>query len=351
MKSVIILSFSLFIYSCAGPTNPFGGDVFISDNFSFDKLYTGDDIQLNFSPGRQYYNSPYSLKINLIDPNFNITNFRYEIIYNNRKINRWYKSEQIKFPQDRLKPIEIRFNNLSILPGHTNKIKFVYYPVNSDSPIIHEIKVPECFKEFDSRETLHIAPFKVSSSLKNDIELMATKHGYNTSLVAALIAQESSFNPKAMSTAKALGLTQVTPLAHQEIKKFKKDWNIFPDFSNMSYKQIRSELSKNSINPNNDWRLDQKKSIEGGILYMKYLVSYWNAPKKRKLLSHTFKNDIPTVEILLASYNSGAYRVKKSITNGQQDWLFDQSLKEARKYVMNIKSYCYAFTKGREHDK
>ena len=63
-----------------------------------------------------------------------------------------------------------------------------------------------------------------------------------------------------------------------------------------------------------------------------------------------FKKEIPTTDILLASYNSGAYRVKKSIIKNKEEWLFDKSLNEARKYVMNIKSYCHSF-KGVNNEK
>ena len=100
------------------------------------------------------------------------------------------------------------------------------------------------------------------------------------------------------------------------------------------------------INSKNDWRLDEKKSIEGGILYLNYLSQYWNKTEKEDILSDVFKQDIPKTDILLASYNSGAYRVKKSILKNRKDWLFDDSLHEARKYVMNIKSYCYSFRGG-----
>ena len=74
-------------------------------------------------------------------------------------------------------------------------------------------------------------------------------------------------------------------------------------------------------------------------------------PEKKEILSDAFADDIPTTDILLASYNSGAYRVKKSIIKNKKEWLFDDSLHEARKYVMNIKSYCYSFDQGNNNEK
>ena len=168
------------------------------------------------------------------------------------------------------------------------------------------------------------------------------------SIAGPVIVFEGVIGAQAVSVAKALGLTQVTPLAHQEIKKFKSNWEIYPNFSALTYSDIKSKLSTEKITPYNDWRLDPQKSIEGGIVYLQYLENYWNTPDKQKILEQSFASNIPRTDIILASYNSGAARVKQSILKNDKDWLFDKSLNEARNYVMNIKSYCYAFSKEKQ---
>lgn len=344
-----ILSFLLF-YNCAGPTNPFGADILISESFEADlSQSTTTAVELEMYPKRQYYNSPYNLSIRIKDPHFVISDFRYDIVYNHRKLNRWFKSEEIKFPTDPDGMIEITFKNLSILPGNINQIAFLYYPAGSQNPIVHKLKVPECLRE-DRPNKLLINPFKVSKNIQLSIEELAAKYDYNPSLIAALIAQESSFKRKAISRAWALGLTQITPIAHQEVKKYKESWDIYPKFQKLPLGTIKTYLNKNIINAHNDWRLDNSKSIEGGILYLDYIKDYWKTPNKEDLLSSTFKRNIPEVDIYLASYNSGPYRVKRSIIKNGKDWLFDKSLTEARKYVMNIKSYCYSFSEGQRYE-
>lgn len=351
MRRLICILPLILFYSCAGPTNPFGGDIFISEKFELNaKSKKGAKVNLHMYPARQYYNSPYDLSIKIKDPNFVISKFRYDIVYNHRKLNRWFKSEEIKFPKNKDGEIEIVFKNLSILPGNINKIAFLYYPAGSKQPIVHKLEVPECLKEQQDGD-LFISPFKVTENLKQSIKSLAGQYKYNPSLIAALIAQESSFKTKAISKAWALGLTQVTPTAHQEIKKFKAAWDIYPEFEDLSLRTIKNYLKENKINAGNDWRLDNNKSIEGGILYLDYIKSYWGTPNKKEILSTTFKKGIPEVDIYLASYNSGPYRVKKSIIKNGENWLFDKSLNEARKYVMNIKSYCYAFNEGDQHEK
>ena len=77
---IIFIITCLNFTSCAGPTNPFGGDVFISEQFKINKEKHSKHISLNFTPTRQYYNSPYDMNIEIIDPSFNIHTFRYEIV-------------------------------------------------------------------------------------------------------------------------------------------------------------------------------------------------------------------------------------------------------------------------------
>lgn len=345
MQIILLLLLSVF-YSCAGPTNPFGGDVFISEEFQITKSFKHSHIDIHMSPDRQYYNSPYDLSIKIFDPNFHIKNFKYEIVYNNKKLNRWLKSEEILIPKNKKEPVVISFKNLSLLPGNINKIAFLYYPNGEKFPVVHRLEVPECLKEVAQNE-INISPFEISQNMKTDIINIANKYQYNPSLVAALIAQESSFNTHALSVAKALGLTQVTPVAHREIARVKEDWKIYPRFSKLPFLNLKYRLRTNLINSENDWRLDPEKSIEGGIIYLNYLTQYWSSPEKTEILLNTFAEDIPMTDILLASYNSGAYRVKKAILSKKKHWLFDENLNEARKYVMNIKSYCYAFNQGK----
>ena len=351
IKNVYIICIFIITVSCAGPTTPFGGNVFIAQKIDIDKSRNSSisNIDISSTPKRQYYNSPYNLTLTIKDPKFSLKTFKYDIVYNNHKLNRWFKTEEIKIKDQNKGHISIHFKNLSILPGNINKISFLYYPAGSKNPITYKLKVPECYKNIQI-EKINISPFRVNNKLVKNIESIADKYGYNQALIAALIAQESSFRPNQLSVAKALGLTQITPLAHEEIIKVKNDWKIYPKFKKLPYLNLKTKLISNIINDENDWRLDNKKAIEGGVIYLEYLSKYWGTPEKKKILKDVFKKEIPTTDILLASYNSGAYRVKKSIIKNKEEWLFDKSLNEARKYVMNIKSYCHSF-KGVNNEK
>ena len=109
-----------------------------------------------------------------------------------------------------------------------------------------------------------------------------------------------------------------------------------------SYLNLKYKIFRGVINKNNDWRLDKYKSLEGGAVFLRQLTDYWETEKNLKLLESQFKN-IPKTDIILASYNSGAHRVKRNIKKHNKEWIWSKELNEARKYVMNIKSYCYQF--------
>ena len=180
----------------------------------------------------------------------------------------------------------------------------------------------------------HYPTFQLIRSVSNYKEI-------NPNFIAAIVAKESSFNPKAVSWAKAIGLTQVTPIAAKEIKRSKKiNWKVYPGTEKMSYFRLKTAVSTGIINKNNDWRLDKKKSIKGAIAYLEYLEKYWQKTQRN--------NDIQLdanleTDLILASYNSGAARVKNAYLKDNENWYNRKDLKEAKKYFRKIKSYCYSF--------
>ena len=336
----------IVLIGCAGPSTPFGANIFISQDIKVDLNYLkNENIKISSYPKKQYYNSPFHFTLNILDPYFNLEKFKYKILYNNKELSRWIKTETVHLPQSKNTPLKIEFSNLAILPGHINQISFLYYTSISKLPVRYDFNIPDCFKSYN-HNLFETNPFTISKHIKKNILTYSKDYDFNPSLIAGLIAQESSFNQKALSYAYALGLTQITPTAAKEIRKYKPDWDIYPSFERMDISEIKDHLKKYQINQVNDWRLNPQKSVEGGVLYLDHLESYWAKKTNSKLLAKIFNQNIPYTDILLASYNSGAYRVKKSIKKQKEKWLLSPELKEARKYVMNIKSYCYSFENG-----
>lgn len=345
MKVNSIVLTLLFLSSCAGPTTPFGSNVFISNDYEVPKssnMGQSEMIKMESFPEKKIYHSNFNLKIKIKNPYGFKPNFRYQIVYNGHLLNRWWKSETIELNKNKTEAI-ISFQNLSLLPGLRNNIQFLYYESENSDPIVYAFSGPECsITNYQMIGETH--PFELKSSFLETIEAKSKENHINPSLLAALVAQESSFNAKAVSTSRAVGLTQVTPLADSDIRMQKKEWESYPNSSKLSYINLKYKIYTGVINDKNDWRLDKNKSVEGGAIYLNQLQEFWNSEHNLNFLHNHFES-IPMTEIILASYNSGPTRVKRNIKKLKKDWIWSQELNEARKYVMNIKSYCYQFKK------
>ena len=91
--------------------------------------------------------------------------------------------------------------------------------------------------------------------------------------------------------------------------------------------------------------MNPRYSLQGGATYISYLKRYWSLPNNEKIvrsLPGDYRRNLS--EVILASYNSGAARVKAAIVTKSKDWKKHRKLKEANKYVKKVSSYCYHFS-------
>lgn len=333
---------TLWLSGCAGPATPFGSHLSVLPDFAPKVPTSSSGAAISSYPENQLYHSPFDLTLQIEDKRPIEKTFRYEILYNGKRIDRWYRGEKIVFDSKDPRKAQIIFEDLSLIPGRENKITFLYYSGPSTVPTSYTFGPPAChFRK--AKKLVSLGPFGSKNSQISTIEAVANESAINPTLLAALVAQESGFNPQAISWAKAVGLTQVTSLANKEIMILRPDWQYDPKVEKQSFLQFKTNVLAGNINSKNDWRLDRLKSLEGGAIYLNLLEEYWKKEDAQGALK-VFNDRPPLTDILLASYNSGAYRVKKSILRQKQNWLKSNELNEARKYVMNIKSFCYAFS-------
>ncbi|MBC77790.1 MAG: hypothetical protein CME64_17425 [Halobacteriovoraceae bacterium] len=346
-EKLTIMAAAAILSSCAGPTSPFGAQALVFSEFRAEpQKLIKHAIEQELSQ-RQVYHTPFDLVLNIEDDERIPRNFRFEILHNGKRIQRWWKSEKIVLNPKNPRTAKVVFENLSLLPGRKNEITFLYYRDKDSAPIAYKFLPPHCPLR-TSRSIASINPFQPKGLEIGSLEKIAKENKINPSFLAALVAQESSFNPMAISWAKAIGLTQVTPLANEDILRHRPDWKHDPQIKDLSFLELKAKIMTKGLTREQDWRLDEAKSLEGGSIYLNLLSNYWKRPHIEKVLDKTFDKDIPLTDILLASYNSGAFRVKRSIMKKKDKWLESKELKEARKYVMNIKSYCHAFSKNQE---
>jgi hypothetical protein len=211
---------------------------------------------------------------------------------------------------------------------------------------------PVC-RAFDHTAIRTTDDFRPDSSLLKSIEVISRQMGFSSAFTAALIAQESAFDPKSVSLARALGLTQITPIAETEVSGAFEKWPRYPGGHELPAPILKLLVMAGQIHAGNEWRLDPERSIQGGLTLVQSLSARWlDSESFSKVQWTTGDSDveITRTRLVLASYHSGFLRVTRAIDRYGSAWLTSPELKAARKYVNRVFSYCDAFQLGRENE-
>jgi len=343
-RSLITLTLTCFGFGCAGPTSPFGSlEIFSGDGRLLESLAADSKSDFSISPAKQNLHMPYPLELSLANLAKNESDRHIRVFYNQKEITHtWRKKSRLVRIGDSGE--SLRFDNLILDPQKSHQIEFLVETSSQAGRPSQQVKInhprPTC-DIYDAQKIKAVIPFQVPPQTLALIDKLSRTFHLNPSMVGGLIAQESSFEVSAVSSAKALGLTQITPIAHLEIQKFRPDWKADQRTFSHSQLNIQRLIEKGQLSAKTDWRLHPMKSIEGGALYLKYLQQYWESPENKELRQSMSETEFS--EVLLASYNSGAARVKRALLASRNQWLNQDELKEAFKYVQKVSSYCYHF--------
>jgi hypothetical protein len=345
----------VLLAGCAGPMSPFGAiDGWQSkssiENEDKAAAWNGRDTRVRFFPARQVLHGPTAFSIIIEDPEGVPEDYRLKLTYNGIDVSSKFlaRAEQNFLDPDHRR-MRLNVNHVRILATRDNRVTASYWHAAGQKPVIAKYMPPVCPAFEGSRSLASIPDFDPPPLMLQMINQQAISHGLNPYYVAGLIAQESGFDPQAVSHARALGLTQVTSLGAAEVVKFNDNWPRYPGIDEMSIPMLRMSVLNGKINSTNEWRLNPALSILGGIEYLAYLNDYWSRPDKKALLESKFEDpDSALSEVMLASYNSGAYRVSAALEDKGKKYLQEEDLSEARKYVRRVTSYCDYFANKEE---
>lgn len=333
---------------CAGPITPFGP---ISGFFSLHKSNTGDGapertqtIQVGFTPSRQVLHAKSNFSLTVEDKSGIPETAKVALIYKGFDVTDAFIAhlDEESFTNGRHKLV-LKFKNLRLPAGEENLIDVLYARDGKIPDTKTPYHKPEC--SVTSNDRVHnTGDFSPPKSWLAAIVSASKKQNINPNLYTGLIAQESGFRPKALSWAKAMGLSQITPVADKEISSIHEDWPRYKYINETPYPLLKAMLATGEITSNHDWRLNPRLSIEGGVTYLGVIKKYWELPQNKEILRMIYGDDseVPA-DILLASYQSGPARIAAALKTYGKGYLATDELGEARTYVNRISSFCYYF--------
>lgn len=363
---VMICGLCAALLSCAGPTTPFGAlhelkpaptqgpselqqveaqaqkpEKSASDFFSPPPTKS----QIEFYPTKQVLHDRQTLKVAFRDPRGISDESLWKIYFNGYDVTRQILPTAVTSLDDDRRTLILEFPNLRLRPEVDNLVKVAFFQSKKAPAVVRQWDPPDCSLH-EMRGIDQTGDFNVPPHILKNIQAWATEHKINPSLITGLIAQESAFDPTAVSWAKAMGLTQVTPIGDLEIARTEPSWPRSDKVTRLPASLIKTLVNTGQLTARDDWRLNPELSIRGGLTLLEYFENYWRMDLNFERLESNFSNPQQMLTpVVLASYHSGAARVKRAINESGPKFLTADYLKEARKYVNRVNSYCYHFSK------
>lgn len=314
------------------------------------------DPKIQFDPPHQVLHGPHALKVIVDDPLGVHEGYGFEVRYHGHDVTRSFLMQARIAKLDSGSRLTLEVPSVRLSPMTEHLIEVDYTNPESGKHAFSRLKAPVC-RAFESQAIQSLDEFRPDPTLMQSIEAISRQMGFNPAFAAALIAQESAFNPRSVSLARALGLTQVTPVAEEEISGIFTRWPRYPGLNGMPAPIVKWLVMRGEVNAKNEWRLNPERSIRGGLAFAQMLADRWLDSESFSKVSWTggagggsADAEVARTKLILASYNSGYARVVQAINRYGAAWLTAPELKEARRYVNRIFSYCDAFERANDDE-
>lgn len=335
-------------FGCAGPHTPLGAVWTWKPVSAHSTSFTSESshpagLRIQFLPSRQVLHSASLWRIQVEDVQGDLDLSSLRVRYQGFDVTQSFlrRARTRQLWKDRLLVVDAPFVRLDAEKTHPIEVS---YQSSSGLWAVANFEPPTCSMFTADRRAMHTGDFEVSRAMLEQITHAAREAGFSPALLTGLIAQESRFDPRTVSWARALGLTQITGIAESEIVQSHSDWPRFAGIEQMDASEIRRRILLGEIHRGNEWRLDPNLSIRGGVDYTRQLAGRWSGPENLRAIRETFSDpEVAFTQLVLASYHSGYARVAGAFRRRGKDWLGASELREARKYVNRVFSYCHHF--------
>lgn len=355
--SALVLALSPFLFcSCAGPATPLGAvwgvrvaevKRSIAQISPFPEKPT--EVRVRFDPPRQVLHTTRPMTVVIQDPEGVQKDFRLMVLYNDLDVTESFLHQAHMQYLERGREVKIRIPTVRLSDNGDNRIEVLYQTATGE--LVSANYQPPVCSALEHKTVLRTDEFDPGEWLLSMIDRVSSENEINPALTAGLVAQESGFDTRRVSWARALGLTQVTPAADEELLKLKPRWPRYPGVSTLPPGLLKLMVMSGNVNERNDYRLNAELSVRGGLAFARMLLDHWSTPENEARIAKIYSNtELGKTQLFLASYNSGYARVSAAFARYGSDWLSAPDLHEARRYVNRIFSYCDDFSQSSEVD-
>ncbi|HEU4560708.1 MAG TPA: transglycosylase SLT domain-containing protein [Longimicrobium sp.] len=192
----------------------------------------------------------------------------------------------------------------------------------------------------------------------------------NPAFVAALLAKESGFDPRAVSPRAALGYAQLTFAADSDARiitradslsgwmcREVRGWPRDPRFhaAPADPAAVRALVASGELGPRNEYLLDARKSARAAVLWLRLLEVTWTEDgwpgmygdsARLKLNGGAPLTDSQLLDLVAASYNWGYPDIWTLVSRHGPAWK-EHLPPEPRDYVERIRAYTVLFQRRR----
>jgi hypothetical protein len=192
----------------------------------------------------------------------------------------------------------------------------------------------------------------------------------NPAVVAALLAKESGFDPRAVSGQAALGYAQLTFPADSDLRVITRadpgsgwmcrevrSWPRDPRFhaAPPAAAQVRALVASGALHPRNEYLLDPRKAARAAVLWLRLLEVTWTETgwpgmygdsARVRLNGGAPLAEDQLLDLVLASYNHGYPDVWALVRAHGPAWK-EHLPPEPRDYVERIRAYTVLFQRRR----
>jgi len=190
--------------------------------------------------------------------------------------------------------------------------------------------------------------------------------GLNPAFVAALLAKESGFDPRAVSSQAALGYAQLTFAADSDLRvtaradslsgwmcREVRGWPRDPAFhaGPSAAEEVRARVAAGALNPSTEYLLDPREAARAAVLWLRLLEVAWTEREwpgaygdsaRTRLNGGAPLTESQLLDLVAASYNHGYPEVWVLVRAHGPAWK-EHLPPEPRDYVERIRVYTVLF--------